>query len=106
MKLISGVSHMHARAVGFTAKTNNAPPQICASGPDVWNEPPPKVFSPPIDIASGTTITWTCAYDNETQSPMTFGEHASNNEMCIFSGIFYTTDMANQGVPINVGGGF
>ena len=100
MKLLSGVSHMHSRGIGFTAVTNQAPPVTLYTG-TAWDEPQSTVYPTGLDIPSGTSITWTCSYDNKTTTTMTFGEHASNNEMCIFSGIFYTTDMAHQGVAMN-----
>ncbi len=100
-EMISGVSHMHARAVGFNASTNTGTTLYACSTGDCWNEPKPEAYSPPIPVPANTTITWSCMYDNNTGNTLTFGESAATNEMCIFSGIFYTTDMSHQGQAMN-----
>ena len=40
-------------------------------------------------LASGTTITWSCTYVNDTGSALTFGESAQTNVMCISEFIYY-----------------
>jgi hypothetical protein len=47
------------------------------------------VFDPPLALAKGDSITWTCDYDNPTESTLTFGESATTNEMCILSGRYF-----------------
>jgi hypothetical protein len=86
IKLLGGVSHMHRHAVSFTSSTSDG--RVIYQGTD-WNEPKEAVFDPPMDIGAGTSISWSCSYNNTTGQTLTFGESAATNEMCIFSGTFY-----------------
>lgn len=98
IQMIRAVGHMHKRGTNFSAVTN--------AGQDIydttsWDEPVERVFDPPLAIAGGATITWSCAYQNPTATVFTFGESATSNEMCIMYGLFYPTDpTANQGVSL------
>jgi hypothetical protein len=98
IKLLSGVSHMHSRGTGFTATTNTG---LTLYQGTQWDEPQSTVYPNGLDLGAGTNITWSCTYNNTTGQTLSFGEHAATNEMCIFSGIFYTTDMSHQGIAIN-----
>jgi hypothetical protein len=54
-----------------------------------WDHPTPSIFTPPLALGSDTQITWTCSYDNQGDTPLSFGESAATNEMCILGGTFY-----------------
>jgi len=98
--MIQAVSHMHKQGVHFTATTTAG--QTLYDGTQ-WDEPQPNYFNPPMPVAANTTLTWSCTYNNQTGTTLTFGESAATNEMCIFVGCFYPTNpAANQGVSINV----
>jgi hypothetical protein len=84
--LLSAVSHMHKYATNFVATTSTG---LTLFTTTQWAEPPPKVFSPPLHLTTGTTITWTCTDVNTTGTTLTFGESANTNVMCISSNIFY-----------------
>jgi len=86
IKLMLAVSHMHSRATAFSATTNSG--QTLFKGTD-WNEPVPTNYTPAMDIAKGSVVTWACTYNNTTGMTLTFGESANKNEMCIFAGIAY-----------------
>lgn len=99
--MIRAVGHMHSRGKLFSAVTNTGQSIYETSA---WSEPVERVFDPPLVISGGSTITWSCTYDNPTGTVFTFGESATANEMCIMYGLFYPTDPnANQGVSL---GGF
>ena len=99
IKMLYALPHMHSRAVHFRASTNTG--QLLYDGTQ-WDEPPPNVFNPPMDVPAGAIVTWACDYDNPTQQTLLFGESATANEMCIFNGAFYPPQMgANQGVPLD-----
>ena len=83
--ILSAVNHMHRWATHFTA---TAAGQTFYES-DVWSEPKRKVFDPPLQLAAGTKVTFTCTYVNDTGAPITFGESAQANEMCILAGSFY-----------------
>jgi hypothetical protein len=85
-KIIGAVSHMHKYATHFSATTNTG--QTIYEGTE-WDEPEPRGFTPPLEIASGTQITWECQYENTSNQPLTFGDSANTNEMCILSGTYF-----------------
>jgi hypothetical protein len=90
--LISAGSHMHKRGVKFVAST------VPVSGTGVklletteWDEPPGVTYDPPVMLNPGDKITWTCTYDNNTDSTLTFGDSAEKNEMCIYLARFFSS---------------
>jgi hypothetical protein len=92
VNLLSADSHMHKRATGFLATANGQ----TLYQTDTWADPTLSVYTPPIFLASGTPITWSCTYVNETGSPLMFGESAATNVMCIYQGTFFpVADITN-----------
>jgi hypothetical protein len=86
--LIGAGSHMHMRGIHFVANTNTG---IKLLETDEWEEPPSVPYDPPITMNPGDAVTWTCTYNNETAQPITFGQSASKNEMCIYIASYYTS---------------
>lgn len=86
--LLGGVSHMHRRATHFVASTSTG---VNLYETDQWDEPVPNEYNPPVALNPGDKITWTCTYNNNTGQTLTFGDSASVNEMCIFTGRFYSS---------------
>jgi hypothetical protein len=86
IKILGGVSHMHKRGVGFSATVDDG--RVIYQGTD-WDEPTPSSFPDGLDIRQGQRINWACTYQNNTGRTMTFGERAEQDEMCIFSGVYY-----------------
>jgi hypothetical protein len=78
-------SHMHTRGTHFVASV--AGTQVFQT--DQWADPMPAKFTPPMPITSGTNISWTCTYTNETNQTLSFGDSAVSNVMCIFAGQYY-----------------
>jgi hypothetical protein len=91
VNLLSSWSHMHRWAVGFKASANGS----VFYQTNQWSEPPVFAHNPPIHLASGTSLTWTCDYYNDTGSILTFGESANKNVMCIYVGQYYPADPNN-----------
>ncbi len=87
--LVRGVSHMHSRGTHFVAKTSTGTMLIDDT---TWDEPPPHFYDPPIMMNPGDSLDWTCTYQNDTGMTLTFGNSAATNEMCIFTGRYYSTD--------------
>jgi hypothetical protein len=52
-----------------------------------------------MDLAAGSQVTFSCTWVNNTSAPLTFGESAQTNEMCIFSGNVYPTVMDVDVLP-------
>jgi hypothetical protein len=95
VNILSSSSHMHKRATDFTATTSTG---VTLFHTTQWAEPPPQVYSPPLMLPSGTTITWSCTYVNDTTAPLTFGESAATNVMCIGVSPFYPVADINNPV--------
>jgi hypothetical protein len=99
IRMLNAVSHMHSRGTHFTATTNTGATIYDGSN---WDEPEARAFDPALDIAAGSVITWACDYNNPTAQTLTFGESATQNEMCILNAVFYPTNPgANQGAPLD-----
>lgn len=94
IELIFASSHMHQRGVHFIAKAEDGTTLYETTQ---WSDPAPARYDPPLHVPGGTSITWTCDYDNTTDMTLTFGQSAVTNEMCIFGGIYYP---APQGAGI------
>jgi hypothetical protein len=91
--VLSSGSHMHKYGTNFVATTSTG---ITLYQTTQWAEPPGQVFSPPLQLSSGTSITWTCTDVNTTGQELTFGESAQTNVMCISVSTFYpVSDVSN-----------
>jgi hypothetical protein len=98
IRMLRAVGHMHSRGVFLDVKTNNG---ISIYQTADWDEPDERVFDTPLDLPGGSTITWSCDYQNPTGNVLTFGESANINEMCIMYGLFYPSAPGpNQGVSL------
>jgi hypothetical protein len=86
VQIMDLVSHMHMHATHIVAKTSSG--RLVYEGTE-WDHPKPSIFTPPLALGTDTHITWTCSYDNQGDTRLTFGESAATNEMCILGGTFY-----------------
>ncbi|MGO9839196.1 MAG: hypothetical protein ACLP1X_33860 [Polyangiaceae bacterium] len=84
--ILQAAGHMHKFATNFVATTSTG---VTLYTNTQWSEPEPENYSPPLMLASGTTITWTCTDVNTTGEELTFGESAETNVMCISQNVFY-----------------
>lgn len=85
IQLLGATAHMHRHGTKFVASANGQPIYSTTS----WDSPTSERYDPPIAIAGGQNVTFTCTFKNDTASDLTFGESALSNEMCIFLGQFY-----------------
>jgi hypothetical protein len=85
VNVLSTGAHMHQRATNFVATSGTT----MLYQTNQWSEPPSMDFAPPLQLAAGASVTWTCSYVNDTNGPLTFGESALTNAMCNFSATFY-----------------
>jgi len=86
IELMNTISHMHQYGTRFTATTGDG--TVLYETTD-WSEPETREFDPPLHLPAGTEITYRCEYNNTSNRPLTFGESARTNEMCIFGGQFF-----------------
>jgi hypothetical protein len=99
--VMSSDSHMHKLATSFTATAGTTTLFTTTE----WAEPPAKVYSPPLVVNPGTTVNWSCTYNNTGNTTLTFGESANTNVMCISVSIFYpVTDVNNPVLGTPIGG--
>jgi len=87
--LVYGGTHMHMRGVREQAKASTGAE---LADVDTWDEPPGIAYDPFVMLNPGDTITWTCTYNNSTTKTFTFGESASDNEMCIYLARYYSSN--------------
>ena len=78
MNVLVATGHMHHHGVDLTASLNGA--QLYET--TTWSEPPQKVFDPPMALAQGDQLTWSCTFDNDTGAAIGYGVSAATNEMC------------------------
>jgi hypothetical protein len=92
-------SHMHQYAVDFTASTSAgqfyeekdwSEPPLITSGSGAAGTNTSAML--PMQLKSGTSISWTCMYTNPTNAAMTFGDSAQTQNMCIYIGQYYPAD--------------
>jgi hypothetical protein len=86
VNLFTASSHMHRHGTYFTARTDEG--QLLFETNE-WEEPTPWTFDPPRRLRAGSQIQVNCEYQNNTALPLSFGESADTNEMCIFTGAYY-----------------
>ncbi len=83
--LIYATGHMHQHATDFTATTGGT---MFYQTSD-WSQAPTRALSPALQVTAGQQITWSCTFNNMTDTTLVFGESAQTNEMCILSGQYY-----------------
>ena len=94
INLASLWSHMHARGVKFVAETDDAEAaeKLGTLYEELdWAEPKPRVYpsDPPVTLHAGTSITFGCDFQNDTDRPFRFGISAETGEMCILHGMYW-----------------
>ena len=99
MNVIESSSHMHQRATDFVATSGSQQLYTTQS----WSSPTASFYNPPVHLASGSPVTWSCTYVNDTGQTLTFGESAQTNVMCIYTMQFYpVSDPTNPTITFNV----
>jgi hypothetical protein len=92
MNLLSVTSHMHQHGVKFRSDVSGQALYTSAT----WDDPPRQFFDPVRSIKMGDKIHFECDFVNATATPLTFGESANSNEMCVLLGQFYPFDPDGQ----------
>jgi hypothetical protein len=99
MYVIESSSHMHQRATDFVATSGSQQLYTTQS----WSSPMPALYNPPVHLTSGSPVTWSCTYVNDTGQTLIFGESAQTNVMCIYTMQFYpVADPTNPTIDIEV----
>lgn len=85
MSVLKTASHMHKHGTKFVSTVAGAP----FYETNTWDEPTPALFDPPRALHAGDPLNFTCTFVNTSPSPLTFGESAASNEMCLLVASFY-----------------
>lgn len=85
MNVIRTSSHMHDHGTSFIATVAGQ----TAYQTTTWSDPKPDAFDPPMTFKQGDPLHFACSFTNNGTTPLTFGESALTNEMCIFTASFY-----------------
>jgi hypothetical protein len=88
VSLLGASAHVHRHAVNFLATAADRTIYETSG----WSDLTPARFDPPMALAEGTPVTFTCTYVNDTTSTLMFGESALTDEMCILGGVYYPVD--------------
>jgi hypothetical protein len=78
MNVMIVVSHMHHQASHFIASTGG----MTLLETDQWSDPPGSAFWPALSLKSGADFTWSCIYNNDTLTTLTYGPSAQTDVMC------------------------
>jgi hypothetical protein len=90
-------SHMHQHGTDFVATAAGAPLFQTSN----WSDPSPAEFSPPKVLQAGAPLHFACSYLNNSDQPLTFGESALTDEMCILVASFYPTPTGQATIVAN-----
>jgi hypothetical protein len=78
LNVVTATSHMHRHGVEFFAFSEGT----MVYDSDTWEEPATRSFDPPLALAAGNQITFSCTYKNDTGAEIAFGPSAATDEMC------------------------
>ncbi len=87
---ITGHTHQHGTNVSVSlADSKSGPDKVLYDVPNwQWSEPATVYQDPPVVIPAGGGFRFTCAWNNTSNTEVTFGESA-NDEMCFFWAYYY-----------------
>lgn len=83
--IVLASSHMHKHGTHFVASIAGQ----TVHEVNTWADPPPSRFNPPLAFKKGDPIEFACTFQNDGSVPLTFGESAESNEMCIANMQFF-----------------
>jgi hypothetical protein len=87
MNMLRASSHMHEHGTAFDAMVSGE----TVYQTNAWSDPVPALFAPPKVLQAGAPLHFQCSFTNNGTVPLTFGESALTDEMCIFTASFYPT---------------
>jgi hypothetical protein len=83
------IPHMHQRGTRFSVSAGPGGVQQVYET-DRWLAPSRR-FDPPLRLSAGDSLNYACTFFNDTTAPLTFGESALDNEMCVL--VFHYTEV-------------
>jgi hypothetical protein len=97
MNILRASSHMHQHGTDFVATVSGS----TVFQTTAWDDPKPALFDPAMKLQQGDPLHYACSFTNNSTSPLTFGESALTDEMCIFTASFYPTPAGQATVGAN-----
>ncbi len=91
INLLFAASHMHRRGASFEAHLEGQPEGSLYTS-KTWSEPVPHVFpagDASAKVAKGSSISYSCSYQNGDDQRYVAGPSAQKDEMCMFVGMYY-----------------
>jgi len=91
VNLLFAASHMHKRGASFEAHLEGQPEGSLYTS-KMWSDPVPHAFSPgdaSAKVAKGSSISYSCSYQNADDQRYLAGPSAQKDEMCMFVGMYY-----------------
>jgi hypothetical protein len=85
ISLLYATSHMHRRGTAFRSTIDSTP----LHDSDDWESPTPTIYWPPRDIPAGSTIEFSCDFQNDAPTPVVEGISADADEMCVLVGGYW-----------------
>jgi hypothetical protein len=93
--LVAATGHFHSRGVEFDILTSadgihfDSPPIYVSRD---WTSAPFTIFTGPLALDGGSTVRYSCQYDNQTANTYLFGPHVDTQEHCIANLYMYPWD--------------
>jgi hypothetical protein len=84
--------HMHSRGTNFKVAAGPGGANVIYEA-DTW-EAPSRRLDPPYRLHAGDSLNYSCTFYNDGEVPLTFGESAARNEMCLL--LYHYTSSNNQ----------
>ncbi len=89
IQLSALASHMHVRGTHFRAEARGGDRAETLIDTADWTVTEPTRFDPPIAIAAGDRIDFSCDYRNDDLEPVIEGPSKLDNEMCLLIGTYW-----------------
>ncbi len=88
IRITNAQSHMHARGVDYEAQVLRGGQQTLLYETTAWENVPVEAYDPAFEVAGGSTIEWTCRYENPEARDVFQGPRSSD-EMCMLIASYY-----------------
>jgi len=100
MNVFSATPHMHRLGTGMEVQLGRGEQIDQVLSTESWDGTASVYLDPPAAVSSGDTITFTCEWENPTETDVSFGP-TYNDEMCFVFGFVYPAPAAVWGFDYN-----
>jgi len=100
MNVFSATPHLHRLGTGMEVALNRGDETTSLLEESDWNGASSVYLDPPANVTAEDTITFTCEWENPTETDVAFGQ-TYNDEMCFVFGFVYPAPAAVWGFDYN-----